>query len=40
MAGEGIEIGDFQYNISDYSYLTTIEDSDYNYVYVSKFPLT
>jgi hypothetical protein len=40
MAGEGIEIGDFQYNISGYSYLTTIEDGDYNYVYVSKFPLT
>jgi hypothetical protein len=40
IVGEGVELGDFQYNISDYSYLTTIEDSDYNYVYVSKFPLT
>jgi hypothetical protein len=40
MVGEGIELGDHQYNISDYSYLTTIEDDDYNYVYLSKFPLT
>jgi hypothetical protein len=40
LMGEDVELGDHQFNISDYSYLTTIEDSDYNYVYVSKFPLT
>jgi hypothetical protein len=40
LMGEDVELGDHQFNISDYSYLTTIKDSDYNYVYVSKFPLT
>jgi hypothetical protein len=35
-----MNLGDYQYDISGYSYLTTIEDDDYNYVYLSKFPLT
>lgn len=40
LIGEDMELGDHQYDISGYSYLTTIEDDDYDYVYLSKFPLT
>jgi hypothetical protein len=40
IVGEDMELGDSQYNISGYSYLTTIEEDVYNYVYLSKFPLT
>jgi hypothetical protein len=37
--GEDIQLENYQYDISDYSYLTTIKDDDYDYVYLSKFPL-
>jgi len=37
--GEEPELLDYQYDISDYSYLATMPGDDYDYVYISKFPL-
>jgi len=39
VVGEEMQLGNDQYDISDYSYLTTINGEDYDYVYLSKFPL-